>query len=81
MRTWLLALAPLLGWLLAQGCAELRTGWARVTWVEGSIAPEVACSTRIGVDGDVEMVCTALKPVETDLLWKRERRRVNGGTL
>lgn len=62
--------------VVGSGCAALKQGWARVTWVEGKIAPAVSCSTRIGAEGDVEMVCLPLNDVDTNLLWKRERARV-----
>jgi len=67
--------------LLLSGCASLRTGWARVTWVEGKVAPVVSCTSRIGAEGDVELVCAPLTPFETDLLWKREKRRTTQGDL
>lgn len=63
--------------LAGASCAALRTGWARVTWVDGKVAPAVSCSTRIGAEGYVEMVCAALNDVEANLLWKRERARVS----
>lgn len=65
--------------LLLSSCASLRTGWARVTWVEGGVVPESACTARIGAEGDIEMLCVPLNKVQSDLLYKSERRRVTGG--
>lgn len=40
-------------------CASLNSGWARVTYVEGRVAPVMLCSFRIDRTGDVEAICTA----------------------
>ena len=73
-----LVLVPFLS-LALQDCASLRTGWARVTWVDGGVVPESACTARIGAEGDVEMVCVRLNTIQRDLLFKSEKRRVQGG--
>ena len=65
--------------LLFSGCASLRTGWARVTWATGRVATEVACSTRINAEGDIDMVCVPMNAVQRDLLFKSEKRRATGG--
>lgn len=67
--------------LLLSGCASLRTGWARVTWVEGKVSPVASCTARVDAEGDVVMVCVPLGAVESDLLWKRERDRATTGEL
>ena len=72
-----LVLVPFLS-LALQDCASLRTGWARVTWVDGGVVPESACTARIGAEGDVEMVCVKLNTIQKDLLFKSEKRRVEG---
>ena len=72
---------PLFALLLLSSCASLRTGWARVTWVDGGVVPESACTSRIGPEGDVEMVCISLNKVQKDLLYKSEKRRVLTGEL
>jgi len=64
--------------LLLSSCASLRAGWARVTWVDGGVVPESACTARIGAEGDVEMVCVRLNSIQRDLLFKSERKRVTG---
>lgn len=74
-RALVLAMAP----LLASGCASLRTGWARVTWVDGGVVPESACTARIGAEGDVEMICVKLNSIQRDLLFRSEKRRTEGG--
>ncbi len=65
--------------LLLSSCASLRTGWAKVTWVDGGVVPESACTARIGAEGDVEMVCISLNKMQKDLLWKSEKKRVTAG--
>lgn len=40
-------------------CASLNSGWARVTYVEGRIAPVMTCAFRIDKLGDVEATCAA----------------------
>lgn len=39
-------------------CASLNSGWARVTYVEGRIAPVMVCAFHVEMTGDVEAVCT-----------------------
>jgi hypothetical protein len=67
--------------LLLSSCATLRAGWARVTWVDGGVVPESACTARIGAEGDVEMVCIRLNTVQRDLLYKSEKHRIEQGEL
>lgn len=64
--------------LLLSSCASLRTGWAKVTWVDGGVVPESACTARIGAEGDVEMVCVRLNTIQRDLLFKSEKKRITG---
>jgi hypothetical protein len=45
--------------LSGSSCALLRTGWARVTWLDGGVVPESQCIAKIGAEGDVEMLCKA----------------------
>jgi hypothetical protein len=72
---------PLLLLFTLSSCASLRTGWAKVTWVDGGVVPESACSAHIGAEGDVEMVCISLNKVQRDLLYKSEKRRVVEGEI
>lgn len=65
--------------LLFSSCASLRVGWAKVTWVDGGVVPEAACSARIGAEGDVEMICIALNRIQKDLLYKSEKHRMQQG--
>lgn len=65
--------------LALSGCAALRSGWARVDWLDGGVSPVVECTARIEADGEVAMTCRAVGKVETDLLWKREKRRAGSG--
>lgn len=67
--------------LLLSGCASLRTGWARVTWIDGGVSPVASCTARVDAEGDVVMVCAPLGAVESDLLWQREKRRATTGDL
>lgn len=67
--------------VVSSGCASLRAGWARVTWVSGGVSPEVACSARVNAEGDVEMVCIPLNEVQRDLLYRSEKKRTQGGEL
>ena len=56
--------------LAVSSCASLNTGWARVTYVEGRVAPVMTCAFRIDKEGDVEAICAATqtpKPARTDL--------------
>lgn len=65
--------------LASSSCAALRAGWARVEWTAGGVTPVVACTARIDSEGEVALICTPLNEAESDLLWKRERRRSTGG--
>lgn len=67
--------------MLLASCASLRTGWARVTWTEGKVAPVVACTARIDAEGDVAMECVPMGKMETDLLWKKEKERTRSEEL
>jgi hypothetical protein len=59
----------LLALLLLPSCATLNTGWARVTYVEGRIAPVMTCAFRIDKSGDVEAICAAQRlPKHTEEL-------------
>lgn len=49
----------LLALLFLPSCASLSSGWARVTYVEGRIAPVMVCAFHIETTGDVEAICTA----------------------
>ena len=66
--------------LASSSCAELRTGWARVTWLDGGVVPVAICTAQVGAEGDVEMYCTKSTAEEREGFWRRERRRVGGGT-
>lgn len=65
--------------LAISGCAALRTGWARVEWMDGGVSPVVECTARVASDGEIDLTCRAVGKVETDLLWKREKKRALGG--
>ena len=58
------ALWPL---LLLSSCASLRTGWARVEWVEGEPVKEVACAVEVRGD-EVNMKCVSLSTLQEYLL-------------
>lgn len=64
MKLLALLSAPLL-----TSCASLNTGWARVTYVEGRVAPVMTCAFRIDKEGDVEAICAAQRlPKQTEEL-------------
>lgn len=66
--------------LCTSSCASLRTGWARVTWLDGGVVPVSICTAQIGAEGDVEMYCTQSTAAESSEFWRREKRRTGGGT-
>lgn len=71
MRRAALALALVAG---LGGCAALRTGWARVEWMEGGPSPEVVCQCSVRGD-EVEMRCVSLETVSQHLLRRVPSRR------
>lgn len=54
-------LLPLLLLLQLAACSSLRTGWAKVTWLDGGVVPVSICTAQVGAEGDVEMYCTRSK--------------------
>lgn len=39
--------------IVSSSCAALRAGWARVTWLDGGVAPVSICTAQVGAEGDV----------------------------
>lgn len=63
----------------ASSCAALRTGWARVTWLDGAERAETILCHRSVSDGDNEITCGPVLPEDVRTIWEIEARRVSGG--
>ena len=56
---------------------EMKKGWVKVDFIEGSVPAEAVCQMKINVDGDIEAVCVDLRTVAADIVGSMKPKMPN----
>ena len=60
--------------ILLLSCAELRSGWVKIDFMEGRPSEYLVCHLKTK-DGEMEAKCVSLETVEAEMKRKEKKRQ------
>ena len=66
--------------ILLISCAELRSGWVKIDFMEGQPSEYLVCHLKMR-DGEMEAKCVSLETVEAEMQKRKEKEHSQQGDL